>query len=53
VRKVTTGLVGLGGGTVQGITLFGFFDVGSSYPVPAPEHKGEFVHLPTGNVSWV
>jgi len=53
VRKVTTGITGLWRRSVQSDAAFWFFDVGSSYPVPASEHKGEFVHLPTGNVSWV
>jgi len=53
VRKVTTGITGLWRRSVQSDAAFWFFDVGSSYPVLASGHKGKFVHLPTGNVSWV
>ena len=53
VRKVTTGITGLWLRSVQSDAAFWFFDVGSSYPAPAYERKGKFVHLPTGNVSWV
>lgn len=53
VRKVTTGITGLWRRSVQSDAAFWFFDVGSSYPVLASGYKGKFVHLPTGNVSWV
>ena len=53
VRKVTTGITGLWPRSVQSDAAFWFFDVGSSYPTVAYGRKGKFVHLPTGNVSWV
>ena len=53
VRKVTTGITGLWPRSVQSDAAFWFFDVGSSYPAVAYGRKGKFVHLPTGNVSWV
>jgi len=53
VRKVTTGITGLWRRSVQSDAAFWFFDVGSSYPALASGRKGKFVHLPTGNVSWV
>ena len=53
VRKVTTGITGLWRRSVQSDAAFWFFDVGSSYPALASGCKGKFVHLPTGNVSWV